>query len=237
MTGGGGDRDEDDPGERLARSSPEKRYGEQLPAVCDPSHHLAGTAQAQNKASKGDGLRVQPNEADGLEGKVTRPTSPCTPSPTSPRTPFPTSRPDCIHGSPSPVPSEREVVKHSNPNPRFEHIWRRSEEAGVYEIVLVPVERRDKPRNPSLGEGDLGWSTLGGDKRSFVEVVRASSNNLRMYGRERYGAPRRAGFGAGRQGRGAGRTEARAGYNHRERPYGRGRAGWRDNTENKDWNH
>ena len=84
---------------------------------------------------------------------------------------------------------------------RLEHLWRRSCTVGACEAVQVPAsEIRSNGPVPLCGSGSNQWSTLGGDTRSFVQVVQ--SNTRRMAGRGGVGDFR----GAGRAGRG-GRDE------------------------------
>ena len=66
---------------------------------------------------------------------------------------------------------------------RLEHLWRRSCTVGACEAVQVPASAiRSNGPVPLCGLGSNQWSTLGGDTRSFVQVVQ--SNTRRMAGRE-----------------------------------------------------
>lgn len=62
---------------------------------------------------------------------------------------------------------------------------------------MTSREERNKLVHPSLCDGCSPWSTLGGNSRSFVEVVQSNPEHEKMYGREGYGGARRVDFGTG----------------------------------------
>lgn len=120
-------------------------------------------------------------------------------SPTSgPKYPVDISRDSTADESAEAAPLEQAAGRELNPNPRFSHIWERSGRVGCCEVVVIQGRNQNRAGfnslNSSLGEGFEGWSSLGGDNRSFVQVVKEFCGTTGMQGRGGFDG-RRDGFG------------------------------------------
>lgn len=137
------------------------------------------------------------------------------PLPPDPPPPFTGSPPQ---GNPNPKTTNptcslSKVQHHTTPTPipnslggfDLSHLWGRSFQAGNSEVISIPVERRRNPdfqprAVPLRGTGD-SWSTLGGDSRSFVQVVQSPPRSRKMD--NRFHGRHRQFMGDNREGRDA----------------------------------